>query len=108
MRYEEMLADPFATFGRLARHMLLRPTDAQLHDAIERSSFENLRKQEDERSFKEKPEKAERFFREGKAGQWHQTLDRRQVRRVVQRHHVEMRRFGYLTDDLRHMVPDSE
>ena len=30
MRYENLLADPFRTFGGLARHLLLRPTDAQL------------------------------------------------------------------------------
>jgi hypothetical protein len=66
MRYENMLADPFRIFGMLARHLLLRPTDDQLKLAIERSSFENLKKQEEEQGFKEKPEKAERFFREGK------------------------------------------
>ena len=104
MRYENLLTDPFRTFGGLARHLLLRPTDAQLLTAIERSSFDNLRKQEEESGFKEKPEKAKRFFREGKAGQWHEGLTRRQVRRIVQDHHVQMKRFGYLTDELAHLV----
>lgn len=104
MRYENMLADPFGTFGGLARHLLLKPTDDQLRLAIERSSFEVLRKQEEEVGFKEKPEKAERFFREGKSGQWQEGLTRRQVRRIVQTHHVQMKRFGYLTDELKHLV----
>ncbi len=104
MRYENMLADPFRIFGGLARHLLLRPTDEQLRLAIERSSFETLKKQEAEHGFKEKPDKAERFFREGKSGQWHEGLTRRQVRRIVQDHHVRMARFGYLTDELKHMV----
>lgn len=104
MRYENMLADPFATFGRLARHLLLRPTDDQLRLAIERSSFEVLKKQEEEAGFKEKPEKAERFFREGKSGQWHEGLTRRQVRRIVFDHHVQMKRFGYLTDELARLI----
>ena len=64
--------------------LLLRPTDDQLQLAIDRSSFEVLKKQEEESGFKEKPEKAERFFREGKAGQWQEKLSRRQVRRIVQ------------------------
>jgi hypothetical protein len=104
MRYENMLADPFGTFGKLARHLLLNPTDEQLRLAIERSSFEVLKKQEAESGFKEKPDKAERFFREGKAGQWQEKLSRRQVRRIVHDHHVQMKRFGYLTDELKNLV----
>jgi hypothetical protein len=104
MRYENMLADPFRIFGGLARHLLLRPTDEQLRLAIERSSFDVLKKQEEESGFKEKPEKAERFFREGKSGQWQEGLTRRQVRRIVSDHHVQMERFGYLTDELKRLV----
>jgi len=104
MRYENMLADPMRVFGGLARHLLLQPTEEQLRLAIERSSFEALQKQEQEKGFQEKPEKAERFFREGKAGQWRETLSRRQVRRIVQDHHIQMARFGYLTDELKRLV----
>lgn len=104
MRYENMLADPVRIFGGLARHLLLKPKEAQLNLALERSSFETLQKQEAESGFKEKPDKAERFFREGKAGQWQDTLSRRQVRQIVQTHHVQMSRFGYLTDELKHLV----
>jgi len=104
MRYENMLADPVRVFGGLARHLLLQPTEEQLRLAIERSSFENLQKQEAEKGFQEKPDKAERFFREGKAGQWRETLSRRQVRRIVQDHYIQMARFGYLTDELKHLV----
>jgi hypothetical protein len=104
MRYENMLADPFRTFGGLARHLLMRPTDEQLRLAIERSSFEVLKEQEEKSGFKEKPEKAERFFREGKSGQWEEGLTRRQVRQIVRAHHVQMKRFGYLTDELKRLV----
>jgi hypothetical protein len=104
MRYEDMLADPFRIFGELARHLLLRPTDQQLRLAVERSSFEVLKRQEEEEGFKEKPESAERFFREGRAGQWHEKLSRRQVRQVVRSHHVQMARVGYLTDELKGLV----
>ena len=106
MRYEDMLADPVKMFGGLARHLLLKPSSSQLQTAIDRSSFETLRKQEDEGGFREKPENSERFFREGKSEQWREKLDRRQIRRIVQRHHLQMKRFGYLTDDLKHFVRD--
>jgi hypothetical protein len=104
MRYEDMLTDPFRMFGGLARHLLLHPTASQLQTAIDRSAFETLQKQEDESGFREKPENAKRFFREGKSEQWRDTLSRRQIRRIVQKHHVQMQRFGYLTDDLKHLI----
>jgi hypothetical protein len=106
MRYEDMLADTPKMFGGLARHLLLKPTPSQLQAAIDRSSFEKLQKQEAEAEggFREKPEKAERFFREGKAGQWRERLTRRQIRKIVKRHHVQMRRFGYMTEELERLT----
>jgi len=43
MRYEDMLAEPQKIFGGLARHLLFNPNEAELADAIDRSSFERLR-----------------------------------------------------------------
>ncbi len=102
MRYEDMLANPFGMFGGLARHLLLRPTPEQLQTAIDRSSFDTLRKQEDEED--SIPDKTERYF--PKVEQWREKLNRRQVRKIVQRHHVQMKRFGYLSDDLKSMIHD--
>jgi hypothetical protein len=96
MRYEDMLAEPEKTFGGLAQHLLLNPTPAQLADAIYRSSFEKLRAQEDVEGFKEKPKKAERFFREGRAGQWKEVLTPAQADRIMKDHGEQMARFGYL------------
>src|SRR5690242_8980318 len=64
MRYEDMLAEPQKTFGALARHLLFKPSDEQLADAVDRSSFKRLREQEDKDGFRERSEKAERFFRD--------------------------------------------
>ncbi|MDE2462891.1 MAG: sulfotransferase domain-containing protein, partial [Alphaproteobacteria bacterium] len=88
MRYENMLADPMRIFMGLAHHLLLDPTEEQLRLAVERSSFDNLKKQEDAHGFREKPDKAERFFRAGRAGEWRERLSPDQVRRIVQAHHV--------------------
>lgn len=104
MRYEDMLEAPLKTFSKLAAHLLLRPTAQQLSDAISNSSFEKLAGQELQSGFAEKPDAAERFFRAGKSGQWRKTLTRRQVRNIVTKHHVQMRRFGYLSDDIRHLA----
>jgi Sulfotransferase domain len=96
MRYEDMLAEPQKTFGALARHLLFAPTDEQLADAIDRSSFERLREQEEKAGFRERPEKAERFFRDGRAGQWKEVLTPAQIQRIVDAHSEQRQRFGYL------------
>lgn len=98
MRYEDMVADPTRTFGGLVRHMLLDATADQLATAIDRSSFEKLRAQEDRDGFRERPEVAERFFREGRAGQWREVLSTAQIDAIVREHAEEMERFGYLPD----------
>ena len=99
MRYEDMLRDPEKYFGGLARHLLFNPDAAQLAQAIELSSFEKLKKQEEAKGFNEKPKKAQRFFREGKSGQWQAVLSEEQIRRVINDHGEQMKRFGYITSD---------
>jgi len=51
MRYEDMLGEPQRTFGALAWHLLFKPTEAELANAIGRSSFEELRQQEEKKAF---------------------------------------------------------
>ena len=96
MRYEDMLADTEATFGKLAKHLLLNPDRSELTLAIERASFDNLQTEEGDVGFKEKPQHAARFFREGRAGQWKDVLTPQQVERIVSAHGEQMKRFGYL------------
>jgi hypothetical protein len=98
MRYEDMLEKPLETFGALARWLKQPATKAQLEAAIEASSFERLKAQEDEKGFKEKPKHAERFFREGRSGQWRDVLSEDQVRRIVADHRTQMARFGYVPE----------
>jgi hypothetical protein len=96
MRYEDMLAEPQKTFGASAGHLLFKPSDSELDDAIKRSSFEQLREQEEKDGFRERPKKAERFFREGRVGQWKDVLTPAQIKRIVDADGEQMARFGYL------------
>jgi hypothetical protein len=104
MRYEDMLDRPMETFGGLARHLLLPATREQLQLAIDRSSFEELKKQEEEEGYREKPDSAPKFFRSGKAGEWRHELTPAQVTKIVRDHHVQMARFGYMTNELRPLL----
>ncbi len=104
MRYEDLLENPHEGFGALAAHLLLQPTAEQLNLAIQRSSFDEMKRQEDEEGYSEKPETAERFFRSGRSGEWRTALTEEQVRAIVSTHHVQMRRFGYLDEELARLL----
>ena len=95
LRYEDMLNNPIKTFGGLTQFLGLNPPRKRLERAIERASFKTLRRQEDERGFKEKSPFAQKFFREGRAGQWRELLTPAQIDRVVASHKEQMQRFGY-------------
>jgi hypothetical protein len=96
MRYEDMLEKPLTIFSDLARFLMLKVSRKQVEDAIEASSFERLKSQEDEHGFMEKPEKAKRFFREGSKDQWQNVLSKSQVDAVINANRVQMARFRYL------------
>jgi hypothetical protein len=95
MRYEDMLADPHAAFGALVRHLRLAPTPGQFASAVAGSSFDKLRAEEESEGFAERPQQAERFFREGRSGQWRDVLTPQQVERIASVHGEQMARFGY-------------
>jgi hypothetical protein len=95
VRYEDMLEKPRQTFGKVAKFLGLKPTPDRLMRAIKNSSFEKLRGQEDKSGFQERPPKAEKFFRAGKAGQWKNVLTQDQVDRIVAVNKEQMKRFGY-------------
>jgi hypothetical protein len=96
VRYEDMLTKPQSTFAGIVRFLQLKPPRDRLERAIARASFRVLQEQERRHGFKEKSQVAERFFREGKAGQWQKTLTPEQVERIASAHAEQMRRFGYL------------
>ena len=99
MRYEDMLRSPLEVFGRLAGFLRLAPTGDQLQRAIDKSSFSEVSRQEQEKGFWEKPAIAEKFFRAGAADQWRDVLSKEQVQRIASAHAPMMQRAGYLLPD---------
>ena len=99
VRYEDMLADPVPTFAGVAKHLRQKPTPEQIAEAVALSSFDELRDAEIAAGdFRERSERADRFFREGRAGEWREKLKREQVRRIEDTHREMMSRFGYLSN----------
>lgn len=105
LRYEDLLAEPRRYFGRVAKFLGLRPPEERLARAIRNSSFKILKEQEQRKGFKERPELAQAFFREGRKDQWREKLLPDQVRQIISDHHVQMARFGYIPKDFRSAVP---
>jgi hypothetical protein len=90
-----MLNAPVKAFSRMAEFLGLKPPRKRLEKAIELSSFKSLRSQEDKKGFGEKSPFADKFFREGRSGQWRDVLTPAQVEKVVSTHKEQMQRFGY-------------
>ncbi|MCE9648053.1 MAG: sulfotransferase domain-containing protein [Parvibaculum sp.] len=99
MRYEDLLEKPRGSFKRVTNFLGLKPSTERLERAIKFSSFKVLKAQEQKSGFKERPEGAEAFFREGKKEQWRAKLTPEQVRRIVDDHREQMERFGYVPKD---------
>lgn len=96
MRYEDMLNDSPSTFRGLTDFLNLAPSEEQLSEVIDLSSFKALKKQEQESGFRERPDRSETFFRSGTTGQWKDVLTPDQIDQIVKRHGAQMERFGYL------------
>ncbi|HVR65516.1 MAG TPA: sulfotransferase domain-containing protein [Verrucomicrobiae bacterium] len=95
VRYEDMLASPSKAFNNVLNFLGLKVAGRRLEKAVEQSSFRVLQEQEKRQSFKEKSIAAERFFREGTAGQWRKVLSQQQIEAVVAVHQEQMARYGY-------------
>ena len=98
VRYEDLLADPRATFGAIARFVGLGADAARLARAIEHAAFHRLRAQEIETGFDERRPGVPAFFRSGVAGAWRKVLTRAQVKALVDVHAPIMDRLGYLDE----------
>lgn len=98
IRYEDLLADTEACLKRMAHFLHLREVNdpAKIAKAVTASSFEALQKAEQDNRFTERPERAARFFRTGKAGEGIEVLPP-EVRRHIQDVNGDlMRELGYL------------
>jgi len=97
VRFEDILDDPLKVFDQILIYFELTRNDnleERLHFALEQSSFENLRFQEDKVGFIEKG-KNKHFFRSGKAGQWKEHLTSMQSDKIKDDHKSVMEKFDY-------------
>ena len=97
LRYEDLLQDSLANFGRLAGFLDGRnPDPTRLANAVNFSSFDRLKRAEDAAGFKEQGAEGRPFFRKGQAGEGAKVLTKTQIDWVVRDHGEVMQKFGYL------------
>lgn len=99
MRYEDMLADPHSSFGRMLRAAGIAVEPARLEQAVAAASFCKLQQQEARIGFRERRTCASApFFRQGAAGGWRTELTQELVRQIIDTHADVMMELGYLDD----------
>jgi len=95
VRYEDMLDKELKTFRRVAA-MLGIKDNGLIKQAIRKSSFLEMKKQEAKMGFVERIGDSSPFFRKGKKDQWSERLTAEQVQRVIDKNREQMERFKYI------------
>lgn len=97
VRYEDMLADTAAEFGRIVRFLGLphAEDEARIARAVELSRFDRLRSIEQRDGFREVPARADRFFRSGRAGEGIERLPDHLRAKILDTHGPVMEELGY-------------
>jgi hypothetical protein len=96
VRYEDMINDTFSTFRSAVDFIGLNKDDNQIQDAIQKSEFSVLAKQEKEDGFREKMIKSTAFFRKGKIGDWRNHLNNELANEIISKNREVMQRLGYI------------
>jgi hypothetical protein len=101
VRYEDLHAGTAEILMEFVAFCGLEADPARIRKAVAYSSFEELRRQERERGFRERPPEARgAFFRRGEIGGSRAELSDLASSRLVHAHRETMARLGYLNDGL--------
>lgn len=95
MKYEDMKLNPFDSFSSAIKFCGLNFGETEIKEAIRKSSFSELQKQEKEKGFREKSPDSQVFFRKGKIGSWKDELPQNLVDVIRKDHQEVMLQLGY-------------
>jgi aryl sulfotransferase len=96
VRYEDMQADAAGVLRAALRFAQRPATEEEIARAVACASFAELRRQEQDKGFREAPPRPDgQFFRRGEVGAWRDELSAEQVARIEAEHAPMMRRLGY-------------
>jgi Sulfotransferase domain len=98
IRYEDMNREQLITFTRATQFLGMQSDMEHIQSALDRSTFDILKQQENELGFVEHTHSTENFFRKGMVGEWQDVLNPSQITRIIDQHGEVMTRLGYLDD----------
>ena len=100
IKYENLLNNPIDEFTKIAEFIKeiapIKFNEKNILKAIENTSFENLKKQEESRGFKEAPKNNNKFFHLGPKNNWKDLLDKSIKDEIEVSFRNEMKDLGYL------------
>lgn len=95
IKYEDLHSQPVITFAKALDYLNIEYTQEIIEEAIEKSDFRRLKKQELDYGFKEKPSNCIKFFRKGMVDGYREELTSSQIERVLYENGPVMKKFGY-------------
>jgi aryl sulfotransferase len=95
IRFEDMVADPEATFAAMAKFLNLTLPAERICLAVAATKMSVLQQKEAAFGFREKPGGMHRFFHEGRPESWRAALTPTQVSTIEANHAEMMQKFGY-------------
>lgn len=98
VRYEDMHLFPLSTFKKALQFLNLDLSEDAILTAIHDARFEKLQHQETQQGFREKLSVQKKFFRKGMMGDWEQTLNPSQIKKIIEHHNAVMFAHGYIDE----------
>lgn len=95
VKYEDLLDNPQKKFSEILNFIGVKVHKEKLIDAIQFSSFENLKKQEQQFGFEEKSVFSTIFFHTGKSGYFKNILNVNQINTIFSNHNEIIYKLGY-------------
>lgn len=99
VRYEDMKADTGSRFTDVVEYCGMDTNPERIAKAVEFSSFDSVRKQEEEKGFRERVRQSSSFFRKGTVGSWREQLTPELIEKLIADHGPAMRQLGYLDEN---------
>jgi len=96
IKYEDMLTNTFNVFSDAIKFLNIEYDEDRIKKSIEFTQFENLKKIEKEKGFKETPKKSDGFFKTGKSNYGKDILTYKQKEILIKNHKEIMIKYNYL------------
>jgi len=99
LRYEDLLSNTSREVHKLLKFLNLHRTDKEIKEAIEWSSFDNMKsleeKQKEHLNPTESTDRKIPFVREGRANGWKSFLNKEQEEKINEKFYITLKKLGY-------------